>query len=63
MLALSSDDTRPWAAHPSIWAPFTVVGAGAELQPAAVAGAPGKARAGKAVTAASEDWHKRAFDP
>jgi CHAT domain-containing protein len=63
MLALSSDDKRPWAAHPSIWAPFTVVGAGAELQPAAVAGAPGKARAGKAVTAASEDWHKRAFDP
>ena len=28
MLALSSDDKRPWAAHPSIWAPFTVVGAG-----------------------------------
>jgi tetratricopeptide (TPR) repeat protein/CHAT domain-containing protein len=66
MLALSSDDKRPWAAHPSIWAPFTVVGAGAELQPAAptaVAGASGKSRAGKAVTAVSEDWHKRAFEP
>jgi len=30
MLALMSDDQRPWAAHPSAWAPFVVVGEGAE---------------------------------
>jgi CHAT domain-containing protein len=29
MLALMSDDERPWAAHPSAWAPFVVVGEGA----------------------------------
>ena len=29
MLALMSDDKRPWAAHPSVWAPFVVVGEGA----------------------------------
>jgi hypothetical protein len=66
MLALSSDDNRPWAAHPSIWAPFTVVGAGAEAQAAASAAqaaTPGKSRAGKSVTSAGEDWHKRVFDP
>jgi CHAT domain-containing protein len=28
MLALISDTKRPWAAHPSIWAPFVVVGEG-----------------------------------
>ena len=28
MLALMSDPKRPWAAHPSIWAPFVVVGEG-----------------------------------
>ena len=28
MLALISDDKRPWAAHPSVWAPFVVVGEG-----------------------------------
>ena len=28
MLALMSDEKRPWAAHPSIWAPFVVVGEG-----------------------------------
>jgi tetratricopeptide (TPR) repeat protein/CHAT domain-containing protein len=28
MLALMSDTKRPWAAHPSIWAPFVVVGEG-----------------------------------
>ena len=49
-LALISDDKRPWAAHPSIWAPFTVVGAGAELPSVAPIGAPGKSRPAKAVT-------------
>jgi tetratricopeptide (TPR) repeat protein/CHAT domain-containing protein len=63
MLALISDDKRPWAAHPSIWAPFTVVGAGAELPSVAPIGAPGKSRPAKAVTSAAEDWHKRVFDP
>ena len=28
MLALMSDEKRPWAAHPSVWAPFIVVGEG-----------------------------------
>jgi CHAT domain-containing protein len=28
MLALMSDEKRPWAAHPSVWAPFVVVGEG-----------------------------------
>ena len=28
MLALMSDPQRPWAAHPSVWAPFIVVGEG-----------------------------------
>jgi CHAT domain-containing protein len=28
MLALMSDTERPWAAHPSVWAPFVVVGEG-----------------------------------
>jgi CHAT domain-containing protein len=28
MLALLSDAKRPWAAHPSVWAPFVVVGEG-----------------------------------
>jgi len=39
MLALMSDDQRPWTAHPAVWAPFVVVGAGAgapsALSPAA----------------------------
>jgi CHAT domain-containing protein len=29
MLAVMSDDKRPWDAHPSVWAPFVVVGEGA----------------------------------
>ena len=28
MIALMSDEKRPWAAHPSVWAPFVVVGEG-----------------------------------
>jgi CHAT domain-containing protein/tetratricopeptide (TPR) repeat protein len=31
MLALMSDTARPWAAHPSVWAPFVVVGEGATM--------------------------------
>jgi hypothetical protein len=34
MVALMSDDKRPWAAHPSTWAPFVVAGAGADASPA-----------------------------
>ena len=33
MLALMSDATRPWAAHPSVWAPFVVVGEGGKRGP------------------------------
>ena len=36
MLALMGDEKRPWAAHPSVWAPFVVVGEGGAAQPAAV---------------------------
>ena len=36
MLALMSDKDRPWAAHPSVWAPFVVVGEGGAAQPAAM---------------------------
>ena len=28
MLALMSDQQRPWASHPSVWAPFVVIGEG-----------------------------------
>jgi CHAT domain-containing protein len=46
MLAVMSDDKRPWDAHPSMWAPFVVVGeGGAGLAPAAVARPKAKARA------------------
>jgi len=30
MLALMSDAGRPWASHPSVWAPFVVVGEGGD---------------------------------
>jgi tetratricopeptide (TPR) repeat protein/CHAT domain-containing protein len=36
MLAVMTDDRRPWNAHPSKWAPFVVVGEGANLQAARV---------------------------
>jgi CHAT domain-containing protein len=32
MLALIDDKQRPWAAHPSVWAPFVVVGEGAQIK-------------------------------
>ncbi len=32
MLALIDDKQRPWAAHPSVWAPFVVVGEGASAK-------------------------------
>jgi CHAT domain-containing protein len=32
MLAVMSDDKRPWDMHPSAWAPFVVVGEGAAIQ-------------------------------
>jgi CHAT domain-containing protein/tetratricopeptide (TPR) repeat protein len=38
MLALMADDQRPWAAHPSAWAPFVVVGEGAAQAAAQPAG-------------------------
>jgi tetratricopeptide (TPR) repeat protein/CHAT domain-containing protein len=62
MLALLSDDRRPWAAHPAIWAPFAVVGSGAEgSTPRATAAV--KARAAKASLDPEEDWSKRALAP
>jgi hypothetical protein len=68
MLALISDERRPWGAHPAIWAPFTVVGGGAEGSAtgralAARGAATGKSRASKSALGAGEEWHKRAFDP
>ena len=64
MLALISDERRPWGAHPAIWAPFTVVGGGAEGRAMAARGtAPGKSGAPKSALSAAEEWHKRAFDP
>ena len=47
MLGLMSDDKRPWAAHPSMWAPFVVVGAGADASTAPFQSAAKKA--GKAA--------------
>jgi len=32
MLALMNDKDRPWAGHPSVWAPFVVVGEGAAIR-------------------------------
>jgi len=67
MLALSSDERRPWAAHPAVWAPFTVVGGGAEGWGAAATAArpdaAAKMRASKASLSPPEDWSKRAFEP
>jgi hypothetical protein len=65
MLALISDEQRPWTAHPSVWAPFALVGAGANAQsPRSVvtASKAGKPRSGKA-TPAAEDWLKRTLAP
>jgi CHAT domain-containing protein/tetratricopeptide (TPR) repeat protein len=64
MLALIGDEQRPWSAHPSIWAPFALVGAGANAQPprsVVAASKAGKARSGKG--AAAEDWRKRTLAP
>lgn len=33
MLALIGDNDRPWAAHPSVWAPFVLVGEGGRVGP------------------------------
>ena len=33
MLALMSNEKRPWDAHPSVWAPFVVVGEGGAAAP------------------------------
>src|SRR5262245_56668747 len=66
MLALIGDEQRPWAAHPSLWAPFALVGAGANASPPPpqrTAGRAGKARAGKAAAAAADDWLKRTLAP
>ncbi|HJZ31641.1 MAG TPA: tetratricopeptide repeat protein [Hyphomicrobiaceae bacterium] len=64
MVALANDDRRPWTAHPSVWAPFAVVGAGVNTGPmpaAAPRQAAGKADKGRGASA--DDWQKRAFDP
>ncbi len=68
MLALIGEESRPWTAHPSVWAPFAVIGAGmtAPVSPTAphiAARKVSKARAAKAASNAADDWHKRAFDP
>jgi CHAT domain-containing protein len=67
IVALISDDRRPWAAHPAIWAPFTVVDGGAEGWGAAATtprtAAAAKMRAAKASLRPQEDWSKRAFEP
>jgi hypothetical protein len=63
MLALMSDDQRPWTAHPTAWAPFVVVGAGAGA-PATLSAASksAKARTSKAAPGGAHDWTKRVFD-
>jgi len=58
MLGLMSDDKRPWAAHPATWAPFVVVGAGADASTVALQATAKKA--GKA-RGAKDDWAGRAF--
>jgi len=58
MLGLMSDDKRPWAAHPATWAPFVVVGAGADASTVALQSTAKKA--GKA-RGAKDDWAGRAF--
>ncbi len=58
MLGLMSDDKRPWAAHPSMWAPFVVVGAGADASPAGLQATAKKV--GKSG-GAKDDWASRAF--
>ena len=63
MLALMSDDQRPWTAHPAVWAPFVVVGAGAEPPTAlSAASKSAKARSAKAAPGGAQDWRKRVFD-
>ena len=59
MLGLMSDDKRPWAAHPSMWAPFVVVGAGADASTAPFQSAAKKASKSRP---AKDDWAGRAFD-
>ena len=59
MLALMSDDKRPWAAHPSTWAPFVVVGAGADASNVVL---PRAARKPAKARAAKDDWKTRIFD-
>ena len=59
MLALI-DKGEPQEAHPAFWAPFVVVGAGADVQ--ASPAASGKARASKAVPKEADDWRQRLFD-
>ncbi len=58
MLALINDDKRPWAAHPSTWAPFVVVGTGADLAPAVLPA--GAKKAGK-TRGAKDDWTSKVF--
>jgi CHAT domain-containing protein len=55
MLAVMTDDRRPWNAHPSKWAPFVVVGEGANLQAARVPPRVSKARATHTVRD-EENW-------
>jgi CHAT domain-containing protein len=52
MLAVMSAHQRPWDAHPSMWAPFVVVGEGAGLAPAPVVQPAAKARAATRATRA-----------
>jgi CHAT domain-containing protein len=58
MLALINDDKRPWAAHPSTWAPFVVVGTGADLAPA---GLPAGAKKAGKTRGAKDDWTSKVF--
>ena len=59
MLALMSDDKRPWAAHPSMWAPFVVVGAGAD---ASLAPLPSVTKKASKPRPMPDDWAGRAFN-
>jgi CHAT domain-containing protein len=58
ILALMSDGKRPWAAHPSTWAPFVLVGVGADVSAATL---PPTARKASKPPTARDNWMSRAF--
>jgi CHAT domain-containing protein len=58
MLAVMTDDRRPWDAHPSKWGPFVVVGEGANVRATRVSQPAPRARAAHGARDA-DDWRNR----